>query len=314
MRIAIFGAGAVGAYVGGRLAQAGEEVALIARGAHLDALRRHGLRVESPHGDFVIAPWLATSDPAQVGVVDVIIVGVKTWQLPEAASALGPLIGPRTSIVPLQNGVEAPIQLAMGVGPQHVLGGCCWIMSRQVAPGHVQHRGGIDPYLVIGEMDCQPSERVDGLSRVLTRAGVTTAIAADIQVAMWEKLVQTAAFSGVGAVTRTPVGILCSLSETRAMLSQVMEEVAAVARTRRIALPGDVVAAAMAQLESFPPGGTNSTQRDLMAGRPSELEAHTGAVVRLGQEVGVPTPLNTFIYQSLLPQERLTRGHLKFPN
>ncbi len=313
MRIAIFGAGAVSAYVGGRLAQAGEQVALIARGEHLDALRRHGLRVESPHGDFVIQPWLATNDPAQVGVVDVIIVGVKTWQLPEVASALGPLVGPQTSIVPLQNGVEAPSQLATGVDPQQVLGGCCWIMSSQVAPGHVHHRGGIDPYLIIGEMDHHSSERVDDLSRVLTRAGVTAAVAADIQVTMWEKLVQTAAFSGVGAVTRAPVGTLCSLPETCSLLSQVMEEAAAVARARRIALSEDVVATAMAQLESFPPGGTNSTQRDLMAGRPSELEAHTGAVVRLGQEAGVLTPLNTFIYQSLLPQERRARGQLEFP-
>jgi 2-dehydropantoate 2-reductase len=312
MRIAIFGAGAVGAYVGGRLAQAGEQVALIARGDHLDALRRHGLRVESPQGDFVIQPWLATDDPAQVGVVDVVVVGVKMWQLPDVADALSPLVGPQTSIVPLQNGVEAPTQLARAVGPQPVLGGCCWIMSGLVAPGHIRHRGGIDPYLVFGEMDNHRSARVDDLYHVLTRAGLTAAIAADIQVAMWEKLVQTAAFSGIGAVTRAPVGTLCHLPETRALLAQVMEEAAAVARARHIALPDDTVATAMAQLESFPPGGTNSTQRDLMAGRPSELEAHTGAVVRLGQEVGVPTPLNTFVYHSLLPQERRACGQIEF--
>jgi len=108
MRIAIFGAGAVGAYIGGRLAQAGQQVALIARGEHLDALRHHGLRVESPHGDFVLQPWLATDDPAQVGVVDAVVVGVKTWQPSGVADALSPLVGPQTSIVPLQNGVEAP--------------------------------------------------------------------------------------------------------------------------------------------------------------------------------------------------------------
>ena len=314
MRIAIFGAGAVGAYIGGRLAQAGQQVTLIARGEHLDALRHHGLRVESPHGDFVIQPWLATDDPAQVGVVDAVVVGVKTWQLSEVADAMSPLVGPQTSIVPLQNGVEAPTQLARMVGPQHILGGCCWIMSGLVAPGHIHHRGGIDPYLVFGEMDNRRSTRVDDLQRVFIQAGITAAIAEDIQVAMWEKLVQTAAFSGIGAVTRAPVGTLCRLPETRALLVQVMEEVAAVARARHIALPDDIVTTAMAQLERFPPGGTNSTQRDLIAGRPSELEAHSGAVVRLGQEVGVPTPLNTFVYNSLLPQERRARGQLEFPS
>jgi len=134
MRVVIFGAGAVGAYVGGRLAQAGAQVALLARGDHLQALARHGLRVDSPHGDFVIQPWLATEDPTQIGVVDVVVVGVKTWQLPEVARALPALVGPVTCVVPLQNGVEASAQLAEVVGAQAVLGGCCRIMSARVAP------------------------------------------------------------------------------------------------------------------------------------------------------------------------------------
>jgi len=134
MRIAILGAGGVGAYIGGRLAQAGEQVAFIARGEHLSALRRDGLSVESPHGDFVLQSWLATEDPTQVGIVDLVIVGVKTWQLPEAARALPPLVGPETCVVPLQNGVEAPSQLVQVIGQEPVLGGCCWLMSMRVAP------------------------------------------------------------------------------------------------------------------------------------------------------------------------------------
>jgi 2-dehydropantoate 2-reductase len=272
------------------------------------------LGVESPQGDFVIQPWLATDDPTEVGIMDVVLVGVKTWQLPEVARAITALVGADTFVVPMQNGVEAPTQLANVLGFQHVLGGCCWVMSDILAPGHIRHRGGIEPYMVFGELDNRRSGRAECLCQILIRAGVTAAIPPDIQVAMWEKFLQTAAFSGVGAVTRAPVGTLRTLPETRSLLEQVMREIFAVARARNVALPADAIPKAMAQIDSFPPGGTNSTQRDLMAGRPSELDAHTGAVVRLGQEMGVPTPLNSFIYQSLLPRELRARGRLAFPS
>lgn len=313
MRIAVMGAGAVGAYVGGRLAQAGEHVALLARGEHLQALARQGVRVDSPHGDFVVRPWLVTADPAQVGVVDVVIVGVKTWQLPEVQHALPALVGPATSVLPLQNGVEASAQLAEAVGAQAVLGGCCRIMSVRGAPGHIQHRGSLDPALMVGELDNQRSARVDALCQALCQAGISTVIPPDIQGAVWQKFLQVAAFGGVGAVTRAPVGILCRLPETRALMAQVMQEIVAVARAQHIALPADVIPDALAELAQFPPGGTNSMQRDLMAGRRSELEAHAGAVVRLGQALGVPTPVNTFLYHSLLPGERHAQGRLVFP-
>src|SRR4029453_12941619 len=153
MRMAIFGAGAVGAYVGGRLAQAGVPVAFVARGDHLHALARDGLRVESPQGDFVVRPWLVTDDSTMVGIVDVVIVGLKTWQLPEVLRALPALVGPDTCVGPLQNGVEATPQLDHAVGGQAVVGGCCRIMSVRVAPGHIQHRGGIDPSLLLGGVD-----------------------------------------------------------------------------------------------------------------------------------------------------------------
>lgn len=314
MRVAIFGAGAVGAYIGGRLAQAGEQVAFVARGEHLQAVARHGLRVDSPQGDFVLQPWLVTDDPTQVGIVDVVVVGVKTWHLPEVAQALPPLVGPDTCVLPLQNGVEASTQLAQGVGPQAVLGGCCRIMSARVAPGHIQHRGSLEPALLVGELDNRRSTRVEHLCRALCQAGIHTVIAPDIQVAVWQKFLQVAAFGGVGAVTRAPVGILCQLPATRALMTQVMQEIVAVAQAQYIALPDDAIPVALADLEHFPPGGTNSMQRDLMHGRPSELEAHAGAVVRLGQALGVPTPLRTFLYSSLLPMELQARGRLVFPS
>jgi 2-dehydropantoate 2-reductase len=149
MRVAVFGAGAVGGYFGSRLAQAGEETVLIARGEHLQALRQHGLRVDSIQGDFVVQPSLATDDPQQAGVVDVVLVGVKAWQVPEAAQAMRPMIGPETFTVPLQNGVEAPDQLAAVLGTEHVLGGLCKIISSLTGPGHIRHTG-MEPYSARG--------------------------------------------------------------------------------------------------------------------------------------------------------------------
>jgi 2-dehydropantoate 2-reductase len=311
MRVAVLGVGAVGGYFGGRLAQAGEEVVLIARGEHLRALRQHGLRVESIKGDFVVQPALATDDPRQVGVVDVVLVGVKAWQVPEAAQAMQPMIGPETFIVPLQNGVEAPGQLAASLGTQHVLGGLCKIISSLIEPGYVRHAG-MEPYVAFGELDNHPSERAERLRRAFERAGVMADIPADIQAAMWEKFLFIASFSGVGAVTRAPAGVLRSLPETRRMLEQAMNEVLNVAQGRRIALSEETVAGAMALVDGMPPGGTASMQRDIIAGRPSELEAQNGAVVRLGLESGVATSLHTFIYHSLLPLEQRARGQMDF--
>ncbi|UCE56341.1 MAG: NAD(P)-binding domain-containing protein [Desulfobacterales bacterium] len=149
MKIAVFGAGAVGGYFGGRLAQAGEQVVFIARGKHLQAMRRYGLRVDSIKGDFTIQPVQATDNPADVGIVDVVIVGVKAWQVPEVAEVMGPMVGPQTFVVPFQNGIEAPGQLAEVLGSEHVLGGLCGLISFLVEPGHIQHAG-IEPCLNFG--------------------------------------------------------------------------------------------------------------------------------------------------------------------
>ena len=311
MRIAVFGAGAVGGYFGARLAQAGEEVVLIARGEHLRAIQAYGLRVEGATGDFVIHPAQATDDPARVGTVDVVLVGVKAWQVEEAARAMRPLVGPETFVVPLQNGVEAPTQLARVLGSDHVLGGLCRIISAVVEPGHIRHVG-LEPYVAFGELDNRPSERAERLRATFARAGVRAEVPPDIHVAMWEKFLFIASFSGVGAVTRAPVGVLRSLPETRRMLEQAMEEVWAVAQARGIGLPREGIPRTMALIDGLPPGGTASMQRDVMAGRPSELESQNGAVVRLGREVGVETPLHAFIYHSLLPLERKARGQVSF--
>lgn len=312
MRIAVFGTGGVGGYFGGRLAEAGEEVVFIARGSHLQAIAEQGLRVESVNGDFLIRPAQATGDPAQVGPVDVVLVGVKAWQVPEAAEAIRPLVGPDTFVVPLQNGVEAPAQLAAVLGEQHVVGGLCRIVSFIAGPGHIRHLGG-DPYLAFGELDNHPSERVERLRRAFARArGVTVEVPPDIQAAIWAKFLAISSFSGVGAITRAPAGVWRSRPETRELWQQAMREVMAVAQGRGIHLAEAVVEGATTFMDSLPVDATASMQRDIIAGRPSELESQNGAVVRLGREVGISTPIHNFIYTCLLPQELKARGEAEF--
>lgn len=313
MRIAIFGTGGAGGYFGGRLARAGEDVTFIARGEHLRALRKHGLRVESVKGDFEVRPARATDDPEEVGEVDVVVVGVKAWQVPEVAEAARPLVGPGSCVLPLQNGVEAADQLSVVLGRERVLGGLARIFSSVVEPGCIRHVGG-PASVEFGELDNRPSERTNRLRDVLARAGVAAELSSDVHVALWEKFMFIAPFGGVGAVTRAPIGTLRSLPETRRMLEQGMREIISVARANNILLDDAAVARTMAFVDSQPPVGTGSMQRDIAAGRSSELEAWNGAVVRLGRQAGVPTPLHAFLYDSLLPLELLARGRVEFPS
>ena len=311
MRIAIFGVGGVGGYFGGRLAQVGEDVIFLARGEHLNALRTDGLRVESIKGDFTIYPIQATNDPAEVGVVDVILLGVKAWQVQEAVQAIRPLIGPQTCVVTLQNGVEAPEQVAEVLGERHVVGGLCGLISFIVAPGHIRHAGA-EPFIRFGELNNRVSVRTEHLRQAFEQAGVQVDIPSDIQGALWMKFLFITPWSGIGAVTRSPVGIWRSLPETREMVSQCLHEIDAVARAHAIALPENAVTSTWKLYETLPPLGTASLQRDIMEGHPSELEAQIGALIRLGQQVKMPTPTHTFIYSSLLPLEFRARGKVEF--
>jgi 2-dehydropantoate 2-reductase len=317
MRIAIYGAGAVGGYFGGRLAQAGDDVVFLARGEHLRAIREHGLQVASIAGDFTIRPARATDRPDDIGPVDAVLVSVKAWQVPDVALAMRPLVGPETFVVPLQNGVEAPEQLAAALGAEHVLGGLCRIIAQVTGPGYIRHSGA-EPYLAFGELDAggsgaKPSGRAERLREAFARTrGVTVEVSPDIRAAMWLKFLFIASMSGVGAVTRAPIGVVRARAETRRMLEQAFEEIAAVAAALGVALPAGAIGETMAFVDALPHDGTASMQRDIMAGRPSELETQNGAVVRLGGRTGVPVPLHTFIYQSLLPLELRARGELRF--
>lgn len=307
MRIAIFGAGGAGGHFGARLARAGEDVVFLARGAHLRAIRESGLAVETPEGEILVRPAAATDDPAAAGPVDVVLLGVKTWQVEEAARAMRPMIGADTFVVPLQNGVEAAGQLTSVLGQDRVVGGLAATFSFVTAPGRIRSIGQVNA-VRLGELDRRASARTQRLRLAFDRAGIQGDIPADIHVALWEKFLFVVPFGGVGAVTRAPVGVTRTQPETRRLLERGMREILAVAKARGVPLSEGSVEKAMAFLDSLSPDGTSSLQRDLSQGKPSELEAWNGAVVRLGREAGVPTPVHTFIYRRLLPLERRARA------
>lgn len=307
MKWIVLGAGGVGGYFGGRLAQAGEEVWFVARGEHLAALRRDGLRVESILGDFAVEPAGAVGDPAEAGPADAVLVAVKAWQTEEAASAVRPAVGPGTVVVSLQNGATAAEEIGAVVGMEHLLGGTCRIVSLLASPGVVRHAG-IEPTVTVGELDGRRSERLERLASALRRCqGVEAVVSDDIQRDIWKKFLFISAMSGVGAATRVGAGRFRSLAESRALLVAAMREVEAVARARGVALADDVVDRTLRFVDGLPEGTTASMQRDVMSGLPSELEAQNGAVVRLGRELGVATPTHAFLYAVLKPQEELAR-------
>ncbi len=310
MRIAIFGAGAVGGYFGGRLAEAGEEVVWFSRGAMLDALRTQGLAVESLKGDFTLPPQRATDRPEEVGPVDAVLLAVKTWQVPEAARTLKPWLHDHSLVVPLQNGVEAADQLIAELGAEPVVGGVAKIVAVVTAPGKVRHFGA-EPGIDLGPLSGGPHERHDPprrrrqhercehLHEALVRAGIAAVLRDDIEVALWEKFLFIASVSGVGAIHDATLGEVRSNPETRAQLEAAMREIESLAHARGIPLGADVVERALAFVDRLAAESTASMQRDLKAGRESELEAQSGAVVRLGRESGVPTPVHERLYAAL---------------
>ena len=308
MRIVVHGAGAVGGYFGARLVQAGEEVVFVARGRQLEALRARGLVIESIVGDVRLERVTATDDPASLGEADAVLVTTKTWQVEAAGRALRPLVGPRTLVVPLQNGVEAATQLERSLPAEAVAGGLTRILCELVAPGRIRHTG-IDPVVVMGERDGRRTGRCARLAGALERApGASVEVADDIEAELWRKFLMMCAVSGVCSVARVPLGRVRATPATGDLLRRCMEEAAAVAAARGVRLPDGAVAASLAFLDGLPPGSIPSMHRDIANGRPSELEQLSGAVVRLGRECGVATPVHQFIHAALLPAELAARG------
>jgi 2-dehydropantoate 2-reductase len=299
MKIAVFGAGAVGAYFGGRLAAAGEEVSFIARGRHLAALSAHGLSIASPKGDLALPTVVATDDPATIGPVDVVLLTVKLYDVDQAAATLAPLVGPQTVVVTLQNGVDAMDMVGRHVGGDHVAGGAAYIVAVVESPGRIRHT--VADALVFGEADGSKSGRLAALEEAGRRAGFTATLSADIRTDLWIKFVRLATWSGLTTVTRSTMGVIREDAAMLSMMMTALDEAIAVGRAHGITFPDTLVQETAAMIASFPPSSKSSMLEDLERGRRLELPWLSGAVARLGAEVGVPTPVHTFITTVLTP-------------
>ena len=306
MRIAIFGAGGLGGYYGARLSEAGHEVGFVARGEHLRAMRDNGLIVKSSLGDVHLPAVLASDEPAEIGVVDLVIVAVKAWQIEEVAHAMGPLMGADTAVIPFLNGVEAADGLAAVLGEAPVLGGLSKTFSLIESPGVIHHFSP-SAYVEIGELQGGSSERVRTLADMFEHAGVDVGVSDDIRSALWFKLLMVSSWAGLGALARSPIGELRNDATTRALIEQSMGEGIDVAQASGHRLPRNCQQQLWQFYESMPADATASMQRDLMQGRPSELEAWNGAIVRIGAQHAVPTPLHAFVCSLLRPMERRAR-------
>ena len=308
MRFAGYGAGGLGAYYGARLGEAGYEVAFIARGPHLEAMQKNGLKVISPVGDVHLERPQVTDQPADIGAVDVVVIAVKSWHVAEIIPLLGPLLSDTTVMLPFLNGVDAPDQLTSAFGEGSVLGGLSRIFSEIESPGVIRH---LNPgaYIECGELNGEKSRRVEALTEIFCGAGIESKVSDNIRCALWQKLLLVGSWAGLGALSQTSLGVVCDQSELRSLVDQAMDEGIAVGRALGYPLPADLKQQMWDFYHGVPHDTTASMMRDILAGRPSELDAWNGAIVRFGEKVGVPTPVHTFTYHVLLPMERRARGH-----
>jgi 2-dehydropantoate 2-reductase len=299
MRIAIVGAGGVGGYFGGRLAATGTDVTFIARGAHLAALRERGLRIESPQGNIHVPRVQATDDPSSIGPVDIVFFTVKLYQTDEAARLLPPLIGPRTLVISFQNGVDAVETLSKAIGRDHVAGGTTYVAAVVTEPGVIRHTA--MGKLVFGPLGGEPPPILAELADACQRAGFPGTLSRDITTDIWAKFARLTVLSGMTAVTRCPLGGLREDPELVAMVRAALTESFAVARACGIELSDKVFEDIQGSLASLPPNMRSSMLEDLERGRPLELPWLSGAIVRIGQQVGVDTPVHKFITTVLTP-------------
>ena len=299
MRIAIVGSGGVGGYFGGRLAAAGTDVTFLARGAHLEAMRANGLRIASPKGDVHLPRVKAESDPAAVGPVDVVFFAVKLYDTEGAVALLPPLIGPGTAVIGFQNGVETMATLNRAIGAAHTAGGVSYVSAVIAEPGVIRHTA-MD-HLIFGEQDGSRSPRLEALLAACRPAGFQATLSTDITVDVWTKFVRLSVFSGMTAVTRSPIGVIVNDPELLEMLKTAVRETMAVAHAKGVMVASSIDEDVARAYKALPPHAKASMLEDLERGRRLELPWLSGAVARLGREVGVPTPTHTFINAVLKP-------------
>lgn len=309
MKIAIIGTGGVGGYFGGKMAQAGFDVTFVARGEHLKALQQNGLTVRSFQGDFKIFPIKATDKIDQIGTVDLIILGIKAWQVKEIASTLTPLIHKNTAVLPLQNGVMAAEELQGAIAKQNVINGLCRIFAKIESPGVIDHFA-YDPSIVFGELDNEKSERIEKIKSLFDASGINAKIADDITAELWRKFIGICV-GGLLAVTRSNYGIIRELPQTRKLMNDLLVEIYQLSQKIGINIEPDFAEKTMAFIDSYPSDSNTSLARDVWEGKPSEIEYQNGTVVKLGERFGMETPINRFIYDCISPMELKVRGGLR---
>jgi len=298
MKIAVMGAGGVGGYFGARLAQSGADVTFIARGAHGAAIRESGLKVFSPNGDVLVQPAKATDDAGRVGPVDAVMFCVKLWDVESAAADCRPLLGPDTAVISFQNGVDPEERIAAILGARHVVGGVAAISAFIEAPGVIRHTGTM-AWLKYGELDGRPSARVEAFDEACRKAGFDASVSTDIVADIWRKFAFLAPMAGATAATRMPIGPILADPDTRRLFGDLIAEAIAVGRARGARLEDGLEAKQIAFAEGLPAEMKASMLGDLERGNRLELPWLTGAVVRLGRELGVPTPVSEVVYAVL---------------
>jgi 2-dehydropantoate 2-reductase len=304
MRIAIMGAGGVGGYYGGLLSAAGQDVTFIARGAHLQVIRDKGVQIKNVHGDVTVSPAKATERPGENGPVELVIVATKTYHTDEAAQAIRPLIGADTVVISLQNGIDAAERIGSVVGMEHMVGGATWLSAALEAPGRISQYSQFRR-IALGEMDGRITPRAQAIASVLASTPAAIELVPNIKQVLWTKFVFIAAISALGGLTRVAIGEYRQVPEAREVLAAAMAEVAAVAKASGVNLDADIIGKTLTFIDASAPDIRPSMQRDLEAGRTSELESLIGVVVRMGNQHGVPTPVMGLAYALLTP------AHLK---
>jgi len=299
MKIAVFGSGGVGGYFGGRLAAAGEDVTFLARGAHLTAMQTQGLHITSPQGDVHLSKVQATDRPQAIGPVDVVLFTVKLYDVEAAAATLAPLLGPDTVVITLQNGVDAMDMVAKHVGADHVAGGAAYIVVVIDQPGHLRHTAA--QQLVFGERDGRRSDRLAAFEQAGIRAGFQAQASNDVESVLWTKFVRLATWSGMTTATRSSMGVVRDTPATYDMMMAAIDEVIAVGKAKGVNFPPDLMEGTLKLIKNFPASAKSSMLEDFERGNRLELPWLSGAVVRLGKEAGVPTPIHQFITTILAP-------------
>jgi 2-dehydropantoate 2-reductase len=306
MHIVVMGAGAVGGYFGAKLARSGEAVTMIARGAHLEAIRRDGLTIRSSvEGEYAVRP-AAVEDPAGLPPADAVLFCVKSFDTEAAVERIRPVVGPETAVLSLQNGVDNEDRIDALLGPGHAVGGVAQVFAVIDRPGVIAHH--FAGRIIFGELDGRRSARTDRLLRAFERAGINVELSTEIRRALWEKYVFICAVAGMTAVTRCPIGVIRETPEPWAMFRRILEEIAAVAAAAKAGLPGDIVDRIVTMGGALAPGNFSSLYQDLAQGKRLELEALHGHAVRLGERFGVPTPTVFAVYAALKPHAAGRRG------